>query len=202
MARKPTKREARRRIDDLPSLPRWKHPWIRTGRILETGAKELAKFIVTQDPLDRTSPRDAKPLETITIPSDVRWTPTPSFRPAPTQEVSVPIMDPMRALQTVINDPAIKMDRELVDLVNDDNIVLLDSGELAQRFGTSRRTSANLGPRLDEKKKRRDSKYTRTYKREFRRLKPRYMTKNGKWKKNGFKDCVRAAHRATRKILG
>lgn len=201
MARKPTKKEARRRIDDLPSLPRWKHPWIRTGRILETGAKELGKILVDLDPLDRTSPRAAKPLETITIPSDVRWVPTPSFRPAPTEVASVPTVDPMRALQTVINDPAIKIDQELANLVNDDNIVLLDSGDLAQRFGSTR-SSVNLGPRIDEKKKGRNSKYTRTYKREFRRLKPRYMAKNGKWKKNGFRDCVRAAHRATRKILG
>lgn len=201
MARKPTKKEARRRIDDLPGLPRWKHPWIRTGRILETGAKELAKKLVDVDPLNRTAPRSAKPLETITIPSDVRWVPTPSFRPTPTQTVSVPTVDPMLALQTVINDPAIKMNKELVELVNDDDIVLLNSGELARRVGSTR-TSANLGPRFDEKKKPRSSKYIRTYKREFNRLKPRFMTKNGKWKKNGFKACVRAAHRATKKLLG
>lgn len=45
-------------------------------------------------------------------------------------------------------------------------------------------------------------KYARTYKREFRKIAPRFKTKNGKWKKDGFKAAVKAAHRATRKKLG
>jgi len=34
------------------------------------------------------------------------------------------------------------------------------------------------------------------YGREFKRLCPQYKKKNGQWKKDGFKRCVRAAHRA------
>ncbi len=45
-------------------------------------------------------------------------------------------------------------------------------------------------------------KYARPYKREFRKIAPRYKMKNGKWKRDGFKAAVKAAHRATRKILG
>ena len=52
------------------------------------------------------------------------------------------------------------------------------------------------------KKRAKSSKYGRTYKREFRKIAPRYKMKNGKWKKDGFKTAVKAAHRATRKILG
>ena len=52
------------------------------------------------------------------------------------------------------------------------------------------------------KKPAKPSKYGRTYKREFRKIAPRYKMKNGKWKKDGFKTAVKAAHRATRKILG
>ena len=48
----------------------------------------------------------------------------------------------------------------------------------------------------------RSSKYSRTYKKEFRKVAPRFKMKNGKWKKDGFKAAVKAAHRATRKILG
>ena len=48
----------------------------------------------------------------------------------------------------------------------------------------------------------RSSKYSRPYKREFRKIAPRFKTKSGKWKKGGFKSAVRAAHRATKKILG
>jgi hypothetical protein len=53
-----------------------------------------------------------------------------------------------------------------------------------------------------KKTRTRSSKYSRTYKREFKRIAPIYKQKNGKWKKDGFKRTVRAAHRAARKILG
>ena len=52
------------------------------------------------------------------------------------------------------------------------------------------------------KQTRRTTKYQRTYKKEFRKVAPRFKMKNGKWKKDGFKAAVKAAHRATRKILG
>lgn len=34
------------------------------------------------------------------------------------------------------------------------------------------------------------------YAKAFKRLAPKYKLKNGKWKKDGFKNCVRAAHKA------
>lgn len=62
--------------------------------------------------------------------------------------------------------------------------------------------SGNLATPNPEKKRSRTTKYGRTYKKEFRKIAPRFKMKNGKWKKDGFKAAVRAAHRATRKILG
>ncbi len=44
------------------------------------------------------------------------------------------------------------------------------------------------------------SAYTKRYERSFKALKPKYTLKSGKWKKNGFKACVKAAHAAARKI--
>lgn len=44
-------------------------------------------------------------------------------------------------------------------------------------------------------KKRKVSAYNRAYKAAFKRVSPRYKLKNGKWKKNGFKAAVRAAHK-------
>ena len=52
------------------------------------------------------------------------------------------------------------------------------------------------------KQRSKSTKYGRTYKKEFRKVASRFKMKNGKWKKDGFKAAVRAAHRATRKILG
>jgi len=37
--------------------------------------------------------------------------------------------------------------------------------------------------------------YQRKYKKAFAKVKPKYMNKNGKWKKGGFKSAVKAAHR-------
>lgn len=34
------------------------------------------------------------------------------------------------------------------------------------------------------------------YAKAFKRLAPKYKLKNGKWKKDGFKNCVRASHKA------
>lgn len=130
----------------------------------------------------------------------VRFVPTPSFKPTTQTSPAPPPanMDSNEALRTVINDPAIKMTPAVMDLVNDDALVVLPSGEIAQRLGSQ---SVSLGAR-QESKKRKSSKYSRTYKQVFRRLAPRYKMKNGKWKKDGFRSAVRAAHRETRKILG
>lgn len=43
------------------------------------------------------------------------------------------------------------------------------------------------------------SAYQKRYKKAFARLKPKYVKKDGTWKKNGFKACVKAAHAAARK---
>jgi len=45
-------------------------------------------------------------------------------------------------------------------------------------------------------KKRKATAAQKKYGRAFKRLCPKYKKKNGQWKKDGFKRCVRAAHRA------
>jgi len=47
--------------------------------------------------------------------------------------------------------------------------------------------------------KRTTSAYNRKYKAAFKKLAPKYKLKSGKWKKNGFKSAVRAAHKAVKK---
>ena len=44
--------------------------------------------------------------------------------------------------------------------------------------------------------KRKASARSKKYGRAFKRLAPKFKKKNGSWKKDGFKRCVRAAHRA------
>jgi hypothetical protein len=44
-------------------------------------------------------------------------------------------------------------------------------------------------------RKKRKTPYQRAYKKAFDSLAPSYKNKNGKWKKDGFKRCVKAAHK-------
>ena len=47
--------------------------------------------------------------------------------------------------------------------------------------------------------KKKATKAQKAYGRAFKRLAPKYKKKNGSWKKDGFKRCVRAAHRDCRR---
>lgn len=51
------------------------------------------------------------------------------------------------------------------------------------------------------KKKRKANKRAKLYGKAFKSLAPKYKLKNGKWKKDGFKRCVRAAHAQVRKEM-
>jgi len=47
-------------------------------------------------------------------------------------------------------------------------------------------------------KKKRSSAYSRRYKANFKKISSRYKMKSGRWKKNGFKNAVKEAHRLSR----
>ena len=49
------------------------------------------------------------------------------------------------------------------------------------------------------KPKRKVTAYNRRYKAAFKKIAPKYKTKNGKWKSGGFKRAVRAAHKEAKK---
>jgi len=48
------------------------------------------------------------------------------------------------------------------------------------------------------KKAKRSTAYQRKYKSNFKKISPDYQKKNGSWKKNGFKNAVKEAHRLSR----
>ncbi len=52
--------------------------------------------------------------------------------------------------------------------------------------------------RVAKKATRKASAYSKKYGRAFKRLAPKYKKKNGSWKKDGFKRCQKAAHRAVK----
>jgi len=49
-----------------------------------------------------------------------------------------------------------------------------------------------------EAKKRVPTAANRAYSKAFKKLAPKFKKLNGQWKKNGFKRCVKAAHRECR----
>jgi len=50
-----------------------------------------------------------------------------------------------------------------------------------------------------EKRKRKASAYSIKYGKAFKKVAPRYKTKSGSWKKNGFKHAQKAAHALAKK---
>ena len=54
---------------------------------------------------------------------------------------------------------------------------------------------------IEPKKKRKSNKRAKAYGKAFKSLAPKYKLKSGKWKKNGFKSCVRAAHAKVKKEM-
>lgn len=75
----------------------------------------------------------------------------------------------------------------------DDVIRLL---EAAKASGGSKAAPA---PKKAKKASRSASAYNKRYSKAFKSLAPKYKTKKGAWKKNGYRSCVRAAHKKARK---
>ena len=62
----------------------------------------------------------------------------------------------------------------------------------------------SLEPQIDEasaisKPKRKPTAANRAYSKAFKKLKSKYMKKSGGWKKNGFANCCKAAHKMCKK---
>lgn len=51
----------------------------------------------------------------------------------------------------------------------------------------------------EPKPKRRATAYQKRYKANFKKISKRFKLKNGKWKKNGFKQAVKLAHKMSKK---
>jgi len=48
-------------------------------------------------------------------------------------------------------------------------------------------------------KKKRSTAYQKRYKANFKKVSPQFKLKSGKWKKNGFKNAVKKAHKLSKK---
>lgn len=76
-----------------------------------------------------------------------------------------------------------------------------------QEYGTSsgldleeraRLTAMDAAP-PEVKQKRKPTAANRKYSKAFKKLAPTFKKKNGSWKKNGFKNCSKGAHKMCKK---
>tara|TARA_Y100000114_G_C11757186_1_gene327520 strand:- start:530 stop:775 length:246 start_codon:yes stop_codon:yes gene_type:complete len=77
----------------------------------------------------------------------------------------------------------------------DDVIRLLEAAKSTSKKAVQ--VQANTSKAV--KKKRKVSAYQKRYGKAFKKLAPKYKTKAGKWKKDGFKRCAAAARRSAKK---
>ena len=196
MARKRTKEEAKRRIDDLPILPPPNpivpftlSPQYRILKLLERPAKELAKVLVTVDPLDRLEDETSttERIEGVT-----------------------------EAFEILVNDFNIKMGAEELNMINDPGVEIAktENGRIPIRFNdalsgreTIRRSGQfsrqNLLPRLpgNSKRTRKKTKTDKNMSKALAEANSRLRTKNGKLRKGKTQgDVMRLAHRLRKKM--
>ena len=73
-----------------------------------------------------------------------------------------------------------------------------ECGSKLSSSGSGGNTTKTASSRSKSKKKS-PSAYNKRYSAAFKKLAPKYKTKAGTWKKNGYRSAVRAAHKAVKK---
>lgn len=168
MPRKRTKEEA---LERLASLPRVKG----SGRVgaVDKFARLGAAGLIMLDPLNRLADeRIVLPLDMVCIPAYQAF----MIQGSPAIQIYV------RAGETII--PTGGNVKDVQEALDDDHVMAM---------GYTEAHSAGKGPNVPKRKK--ITPYQRRYKKAFKSLAPSYKNKNGKWKKGGFKACVRASHK-------
>ena len=189
MAKKRTKKQAKQRIDDIPQFERLLGP---KGRIIGKGARSLGKLLVELDPLDRL---DSGNSGNLTPEAQKLVGTSPSNKPFQNIELAKArreaAMNRTDAIKTVINDPKIKLDQDMMNIINDDNLVMMDDGRIAQALTAE--TVSTLDETKPKKKKR--SKYNIELTKQLNKL------KSEKPRTEVIK-LMSLAHKRTRKALG
>jgi hypothetical protein len=72
---------------------------------------------------------------------------------------------------------------------------IMPTGGNVQDVAVGQAQAEEIVETVEPPKKKKVSKYQRAYKRAFKQIAPKYKLKNGKWKKGGFKQAVKQAHK-------
>lgn len=176
MARKPTKKEAKKKLDKIPDLPGFltRLPGAPGLAARVAGAaKPLAELLIDVDPLGRTAE----------APKQIQK----EVKPVERNEV----------VRRMVNDPAIKIDEPMRAAINDDNIMMADTGELMMRLTPVGNNVVTPGQRTRKK-----TKTDRVMSSCLREANRRLRTKSGKLRKGKTQaDVMRLAHRLCKKEM-
>lgn len=167
MARKRTKKEALERLQDAYDVTSELPKGGRRGSLAHEFAYLGATGLIMLDPLNRLADeRIVLPLDMVCIPAYQAY----MIQGSPSLQIYV------RAGETIIPTGGnVKDVQEALDNVPEPSMERL------------RDTAV--------RKSKRKTPYQRAYKKAFDSLAPSYKNKNGKWKKDGFKRCVKASHK-------
>jgi hypothetical protein len=138
------------------------------------------------------------------ITGDVRFKPTERFgrqRTRDTREVfknriptpEVTEVTPQEALEIIVNEPAIRITPELMEVINDPSMMMTRSGELTRRMSNDLSRQFELQNVLP-RKKRKVSKYQKEFGRQLKMLKKKFP-------RTKIQNLMKRAHTATRKAL-
>ena len=203
--RKPTKREARRRLRSIPDIPlplRRLGPIGRSAGVVTSGAKALGELLITADPLNRTAPRSASPLP------QTRRSPESYAREARIKEglrdvgsaisnIQFPeltrrddTMNTRDIIREVVNNPLIEITPEMLPIINDVAILMDSNGDLVENQFADQFRRDKVLPR----KKRKKSKYQMELGRQLKKLKKKHP-------RTPITRLMKRAHRLTKKAL-
>ena len=200
MARKRTKKEAKKRIKQLPDiplpLPVRKTPGGRAIRAIDFASRELGKVLVDLDPLDRLADESPNIQESPPLPPR-RFGGGGSDKPFDGLQRSVETrrrlaqeaqqMNTEEAIMQIVNDPMVVLDDRMVDVINRPDIVF-------DEFGVLRQIGIDAAAPTITKKKRRRSKYQIELGKQLKRLKKKHP-------RTPVTRLMKRAHRATKKAL-
>lgn len=177
MARKPTKEEAKAKLAKVPKPPGFLGkipgaPGLAT-RVIRAGTG-LAGLLIDIDPLNRTAERPQ------TVQKEVK--------PVNRNEV----------VRRMVNDTGIKIDQPMMDVINDDNIMMADDGELMMRLQPATENKSSMRGIRKRKKTKTDRVMSSCLKEANKRMR----TKSGKLRKGKTQaDVMRLAHRLCKKEM-
>lgn len=185
------KEEAKRRIAEaVPNLPipRFFPAPLRAANLVLTGAERLGQGLVEIDPLGIiTDDVVRRPMQG---PSKQRF------------------LDETALMMAMVNDPEFVLDKDTVDLINNQDRILMSDGngmvevngrDVIRRSGQFRRDM--LLPRTNQKRKRKKTKTDKTMSKALAQANKELRKKNGQLRAGVTQaDIMRRAHRLRRRM--